>query len=122
MPRKNVLERYQLVTDGAMASTITSPVVTIKFLDNILVEFVSTGAPDGTYEIQLSADYLQDPYGNVLNAGNWTPLTLNPVPTIAAAGVVVIDCNQMSAPYLRAVWTPTSGSGVLNVFVSAKEI
>jgi hypothetical protein len=122
MPRKNVLERYQSVVNGDMSGSITTPVTSIKFLDNILMEFVATGTPAGTYSVEVSSDYQQDLEGNVLVAGNWTPLTFSPVPTISSAGTVVLDMNQLPAPYIRAKWEPTSGTGVLNVFISAKEI
>jgi hypothetical protein len=122
MPRKNVLERYQSITNGNMSGALTSPVTSIKYLDNILMEFVATGAPAGTYSVEVSADYQQDLEGNVINAGNWTPLDFTPSPIIAAAGTVVIDMNQLPAPFIRAKWTPTSGSGVLNMFISAKEV
>jgi hypothetical protein len=122
MPKKNVLERYQLLTNGAMASSITSNVTSIKYLDNVMIELISTGSPAGTYAIQISGDYQIDNNGNVLNPGNWVSLDLNPVPTISGAGVVLIDANQLSGPYLRCTWTPTSGSGVLNIFITAKQV
>lgn len=123
MPRKNVLERYQSVTAGDMSGAITTPVTSIKFLDNVLIEFVSTGSPDGTYSVEVSADYQQDLDGNVIQAGNWTELEFNPVPAITSAGSVVLDMNQLPAPYIRAKWAPNMGStGALNVFISAKEI
>lgn len=122
MPKKNVLERYQLLTNGNMAQPITSAVTSIKYLDNIMIEFIATGSPAGTYQVQVSGDYNVDNNGNVLNAGNWAPLTLNPVPTISGAGVVLIDANQLSGPFLRCTWTPTSGTGSLNIFISAKQV
>lgn len=123
MPRKNVLERYQSVSGGDMSGAITTPVTSIKFLDNVLMEFVSSGAPDGAYSVEVSADYQQDLEGNVLNAGNWVALDLSPVPNINAAGSVMIDMNQLPAPFIRAVWTPNVGSvGTLDVYITAKEI
>ena len=122
MPRKNVLERYQAITAGNMSGNLTSPVTNIKFLDNVLMEFVATGSPGGSYSVEVSADYQTDNNGNVINAGNWTALEFNPSPIITGAGTVVIDMNQLSAPYIRAKYTRTSGTGSLNLFISAKEV
>jgi hypothetical protein len=122
MPRKNVLERYQAITAGNMSGNLTSPVTNIKFLDNVLMEFVATGSPGGSYSVEVSADYQTDNNGNVINAGNWTALEFNPSPIITGAGTVVIDMNQLSAPYIRAKYTRTSGTGSLNLFMSAKEV
>jgi hypothetical protein len=122
MPRKNVLERYQAITNGNMASSITSPVTNIKYMDNVLIELVSTGSPVGQYYVEVSGDYQIDNNGNVLVPGNWVPLYLNPSPAISAAGSVMIDANQLPAPYIRVRWAPSSGSGTLNMFITAKEI
>jgi hypothetical protein len=122
MPRKNVLERFQAITDGDMSGNLTGPVTNIKFLDNVLMEFVATGTPVGSFSVEVSADYQQDNNGNVIDPGNWTPLEFVPTPSIYEAGTVVIDMNQLPAPWIRAKYTATSGSGSLNLFISAKEV
>lgn len=124
MARKNNLLKFQTITAGNMASaTLTSAVTNIQWLDNIGYQFNFSGSPVGTFAIQVSADYAQDDSGNVTNAGNWIAVSL-PTPAVASgsAGSLYIDLNQLSAPWIRAVYTKTSGTGTLNAFITAKQI
>ncbi len=122
--RKNILPPASIVTAGDMSqASLTSLVTNIQYLDNICVELVFTGTPTGTFEIQGSLDYQRDLNGNVTNAGHWVPITL-PTPPIAsgAAGDILIDMNQLSFPYIRVVYTRTSGSGSLNAYIGGKQL
>lgn len=124
MPRKNTLLKFHNIIAGDMsAASITSAVTNIQFLDNIGVQFNFTGTPNGTFAVQVSADYAQDSNGNVQVAGNWIPVTLPSTPVAAgAAGQVYIDLNQLSSPWIRIVYTKVSGTGVLDGFITGKEI
>jgi hypothetical protein len=124
MSRKNNLRAFQNIVNGDMSqASITSAVTDIQFLDNIGFQFNFTGTPVGTFSIEVSIDYAQDFNGNVLNAGNWVPVNLMPVPVASgAAGSVYVDLHLVSFPWIRAVYTRTSGSGTLNGFISAKMI
>lgn len=121
--RKNQLLKYQTITNGDMsAASITSSVTNIQYLDNIGVQCNWNGtAPIGVIAIQVSADYAADEFGNVTNPGNWFTLPTSPAVT-GNTGSVYVDLNQMSAPWIRAVYTKTSGTGTLNAFVTAKSI
>lgn len=126
MGRKSNLKQYHSVTNGSMAANITSPVSSIEFLDNIGAQFNWTGSPVGYFQVQVSADYNQDQNGNVINAGNWTPIYFadtriagTNIPTTLGSPIFV-DLNQLSAPYIRIVYTRTSGSGTLNAYICAK--
>jgi hypothetical protein len=130
--RKNTLLKYQSVTNGNMATNIISAVTSLQYLDNSGIQFNFSGSPVGTFQVQVSADYAQDSYGNVTNPGNWAPIIL----TYVLAGVITqstsiptsvgspvyVDVNQTSSPYIRAVYNAVSGSGTLNVFLTAKEL
>lgn len=106
-----------------MSTSVTSSATNISYLDNVGVQFNFTGAPVGTFQVQVSADYNQDTQGNVLNPGTWVPLTLSPSPAASAvAGSIYIDLNQLSAPWVRTAYTTTSGSGVLSGYITAKMI
>jgi hypothetical protein len=105
-----------------MAGNLTSAVTNIEFLDNIGVQFNFTGTPTGTFQVQVSADYSQDQQGNVLNAGNWIGL-LSVLPTASgSADSAYVDLNQLSAPWIRAIYTRTSGTGTLNAYIVAKQV
>lgn len=104
-------------------ATITSVVSNIEFLDNIGIQLVFTGAPVGTFAVEISADHAQDQMGNVTVAGNWVPITLSPVPSASgSADVIAINITQQSFPWMRVKYTRTSGTGTLNGFICAKMI
>jgi len=122
MGRKDVLKIYQVITNGDMSqATLTSKVTGIQYMDNIPIQLNFTGTPTGTFAVQGSLDYSQDFQGNVTSVGNWVPLVLSPSPAATgAAGSILLDLNQLSFPWIRVVYTKTSGTGTLNAFVGGK--
>jgi hypothetical protein len=132
MPLKNTLRQYQVVASQSMTSTITSAPTNIQNLDDVGVQFNFTGAPVGNFRVQVSADYAQDAEGNVQNPGNWVPLlftywngsafvTSYDIPTTQGSPYY-IDLALLSAPFIREVYTPTSGSGTLSIYITAKSV
>lgn len=129
--RKNNLRQFQSIVNGAMgATTVTSPVTCLQWLDNIGIQLNFTGSPVGTFAVEVSADYAQDPNGQVQNAGQWisipltylvtgTPVTATTVPT-SVGSPIYLDLNQLSAPWIRLQYVGASGSGTLNAFLTAK--
>jgi hypothetical protein len=124
MSRKNTLLNFQTITNGDMSlSSLTSAVTNIQRADNIGLQFNFTGSPVGTFQVQVSIDYAQDMEGNVTNPGNWIPVQLQSSPVASgSAGQIYIDLTQLSAPWIRTVYTKTSGTGTLNAFISTKMI
>lgn len=109
--RKTNLKRYRNISGGDMSTIITSDVTDIQFLDNIGFQYHWTGTPTGTFTVEVSANHIQDAQGVVTVTGNWVALPLTPVPTATgAAGNLYIDINQISAPYIRTVYTPTGAA------------
>ena len=107
----------------SMATSITSAVTETRLQDNIGFQLNWTGAPVGTFSFQVSMDYFQDIYGNVVNPGNWT--TLPVTPAITATGTpntAYVDINQTSSPYMRVVYTATSGTGTITGYCDGKGI
>ena len=104
-------------------ASITSVATNIQYLDNIGIQLNFTGSPNGTFAVQVSADYQQDPEGSIRVPGNWIPIALPSTPLASgSAGQIYIDLNQLSAPYIRVVYTKTSGTGTLNAFVTGKQV
>lgn len=121
--RKNILKPFQIITNGDMSTaSITSRVTSIQYLDNICIELFWTGSPVGTFAVQGSLDYAQDEFGNVTNTGHWVPMALNPSPSTAAGSPILIDMNQLSFPYIRVIYTKTSGTGTLQGYVGGKQL
>lgn len=112
MSRKNVLDPLQIFTNASMAVSQTSQVVNIKYLDDICISFSFSGTPTGTFAVLASNDSV-----------NFIPVTLSAVPVASGtAGNILIDMGLLSFPYIKVTYTPTSGSGTLNGFLSAKMI
>jgi hypothetical protein len=119
----NLLKPVAIFTATAMTSSLTSVIVEIRNQDNIGIQLHWTGAPVGTFTVQISSDHLQDAEGNVQVPGNWVSLVLSPA--ITASGTpddAYIDLNQMSAQYVRVLYNFTSGSGTLSGLAVAKGI
>lgn len=129
--RKSNLGSFQVITGGDMSTaSLTSTVSSIEFLDDIGYQFNWTGSPVGNISIEVSADHKQDASGNVTVAGNWVPLTFSywngtsfttatSIPT-SVGSPVYIDLALLSAPWIRAKYTKTSGTGTLSAFITAK--
>lgn len=119
----NLLDSFQFISAGDMSSNITSQAVSIKNQDDIGIQLNWTGTPVGTFAVQVSVDHSEDSRGNVLNAGNWVSLALSA--NIAASGSAdqaYIELTQLSAPWIRVVYTAGSSVGTLNGFVVAKGV
>jgi hypothetical protein len=110
--QKNILKSYQNITSGDMTTTLTSPSTNIQWQDNIGIQFNFTGTPTGNFFVDVSVD-----------AVNWIPLTFSTSPVASgSAGSIYLDLNQLSSPNIRVRYVPTSGSGTLNSFITAKEV
>lgn len=135
--KKNNLLKYQSITNGDMSqASITSAVTNISFLDDVGVQFNWSGAPVGTFQIQISADHAQDYSSppNVTVPGNWVPLTFTywdagtstfitgtTIPT-SVGSPIYLDLALLSSPWIRAVYTKVSGTGTLQAFITAKAV
>lgn len=128
--RKNNILQFPIINAGNMATSLTSSVTSIKYLDDVGIQFTWSGAPVGTFSIQVSANYLQDDNGNVRVTGNWVPLTLTywngttwvtdtSIPS-SVGSPIYVDLALLSAPWIRAVYTRTSGTGTLTATLTAK--
>jgi hypothetical protein len=120
---RGFLKPYQIITQGDVSGNLTSAVTSINYLDNVSIQLNAVGTAVGTFDVEGSLDYFQDIYGNVVNAGNWVPITLSPVPTLAGANKqILLDLNQLSFPWIRVTYTSTSGAGTLDAYISAKQV
>jgi hypothetical protein len=119
----NILSSAHVIINGDMSGNITSAPLETKLQDNIGIQLNWTGTPSGTFGFYVSMDYAQDAFGNVTNPGHWIQLPVNP--TITASGVpdqAYVDLNQLSAPYVKVVYSANSGAGVLNLYMAGKGI
>ncbi len=124
--RKDVIKPFQIFVDVSMADDAASIPTNIQWLDNVSVQLNWTGNAQGDFEIQASLDYLPsgDPTNNkVANAGNWVAIPLDQfVLAAGSADVALIDLNEIPFPWIRVVYTRTTGTGTLNGYIVAKAI
>ena len=112
---------YPLVTDGNMGGSITSSPQQLTEMAMACIQAVFTGSPVGTFKLQISANYQEDSMGNVLNAGTWTDYT-GSSQGISAAGDFAWNLSTTPYPWIRLVYTRTSGSGTLNATINGKGV
>lgn len=120
----NLLKPVLILNSVSMGANITSGAVEVKNQDNIGVQLHWTTSDGvGTFSVQISSDHFEDTEGNIVVAGNWVTLPLSPAITAASANDdAYIDLNQMSAMYMRVIYTRTSGTGTVSAIVVAKGV
>lgn len=80
-----------------------------------------TGAPVGSFVVQVSNTFTQNADGTVRNVGNWDTLPLSaPAAITSSPGNGAIDIDATGFYAIRLVYNPTSGTGVLNAFIAGK--
>ena len=123
MPRKNVLLPY--TQTSSMSASVTTTPTHIAWLDNIAVQIdVTTSDAVGTFALQGSVDYNKGDANTPAATGNWIAITLSPViPAAASADAhTLINLQQLAYPWIRLVYTRSSGTGILAVTIAGKEI
>ncbi len=123
MARKNVLFPY--TQSSSMATSVTTTPTHIAFLDNIAVQIdITTSDGIGTFALQGSCDYVKGDAENAAVTGNWVTITLSPtIPASASADAhTLINMQQLAFPWIRLVYTRSSGTGTLAVTITGKEI
>lgn len=123
--RKFSLIQFNVANSISMSSGVTyiSSVTNVQFLDNLGIQFNYSGNPTANFFVQASADYLQDQQGVVINAGNWRAITLNPAPAATgSADTIYCDINQTSTPWIRSLFTCSTGAGACQIWVTAKQV
>lgn len=107
--RKNTLEPVSLVTSGDMSGNITSRSQNVQFLDFVSVQIDITGSPVGSLDVQVSQ-----------NNSTWVSLPLSPTPDVSKTPIV-IEITEEICPYIRIVYTATSGSGTMTALITARQ-
>ncbi len=125
MSSRPQLKPYAVFLNQSMASsTATSRVTIITNMTKLGYDIAwsgGDGSTAGTFSVQVSNSYSQDASGQVLNAGNWTTLTLSSTPTVAAAsGNGFIEIDSLGAYAVRLVYTRTGGAGTMTAYITGK--
>lgn len=128
MSSRPFLKRYPSIVNGDMSASITSEVTILQMLTVGAYAYSWAGAtPIGDISVEISNDYSIDPAGQVLNPGTWTQIyftlngssVVNVAPVSGNTGNGVIEFTT-GAYAIRTIYTPTSGTGLLQAVLNCK--
>lgn len=138
MPNKNVTPPFQVFSaslgNQTMTGTnvLTSAVTAILYRDNVSYFVSWTGTPNGTFQVQGSIDYNpgspQDlGVGGAVNSGTWTTINAvdgsgNTPVASGSPGQILFNLSHLSFPFIRLIYTNSSGSGTLTGWITAKSV
>jgi hypothetical protein len=121
MSSRPFLGPFPVVTNHSMTSTFTSLPTNMQQVSELSYDIVWTGAPTGTFNVQVSNTYTQDPNGNVINPGSWNNVVLSQtVSASGSPGSAFINVAEMAGLWIRLQYVPTSGTGTCNATVYGK--
>lgn len=104
------LFNIQTVTNGSMATNITSDAVNIDEAVSYCLQATFTGAPVGSLKLEVSNDPVLLGYGDETSS----------ISAVSGPGTYVVNVEFPAYSYVRLVYTATSGAGVLNCKINAK--
>lgn len=125
---KNVLRQYRALTNASMATDLASPTTDISWLDNVSVHIKIGAGATGEFFIQGSNVYDDTTRGPTtsdwVTIGPWLDaagdvITLT---TSGSAGSYLCNGAMFAFQFLRVIYTRTSGSGTVNVWICGKEV
>ncbi len=111
-----------LLTNGDMSASLASNGENVNQIFMYSIQAVFTGAPVGSFKLQLSNDNVpmgingQDPAINVVN---WVDYTGSDA-AITAAGNFMWIISDGGYQWVRVVYTRTSGTGTCNILYNGK--
>lgn len=120
---KNVFLPERIVIDQSLSGDFVSPAQYIQYTDNICFHISATGTPTGIFGIQGSGNRIVDFQKNVISAGTWVDIPTSQSGAVSGApNEIIFDLNQLSFPWVRVIYTRTSGTGTANIVVSGKAV
>ncbi len=127
MSSRPLLKPFYVIKNGDMSGNITSPATNIEQLSCISYDLQWSGAPVGTFQVQVSNTFVPSAApGNLpVNPGNWTtiPSTVFVGNYPVAAGVPsggALDFDVSGFSWVRLVYMAVSGTGALTAVVAGK--
>lgn len=98
---------------GDMSASITSREIDCSETDKASIHGSWTAGPVGEFQVQVKVN----------DNDNWTPLSTGiPWEVDGSDSEMMIVLVEMPFKLLRVVWTPTSGSGTLSLFMNEKSV
>jgi hypothetical protein len=110
---KNALYPSRQVAGASLGANYFGHTVNVQYLDNIYFALNFSGNPVGTFAVQGSGD------GGL----TWQNIRLLTSPVASGvADTIGIEINQAPMPLLRVAYTRISGTGSIDIWVTAKAI
>lgn len=119
MARKNVIHSFKMIDDGDASADITSSPTSTIHMDKASIRIEWSGTPVGTVAIQAQ----QRKKDERIVEANWFDVDLGSTVTIDGTDTEhQILFNELPFTDLRVKYTSTSGTGTINVKISAKQV
>ena len=126
MALKEVVQVFQTISSQSISGSavVVSSVSAIGYMDNVGLQYMWTGSPVGTFNVQGSLDYRsgrpQSQGGGSPQPGTWNTITLTAIVDTSSGSSALINIQGAAWPYIRTLYAQSSGSGVLSAYVYAK--
>ena len=122
---RNTLAPYKSISAGDLSqSTLISQATNVRFHRVVTIELIGSGTPTGTWAIQVSnVPSTATPPVAPASASSW--FTISIVPPLAWSGTgTTLACSfdKFAWEWVRAVYTRSSGSGAVNMYISAQGV
>lgn len=111
MGSKRVIDYSDYIVAGDMSGTITGDSTNILHTDRVGYQIVYTGSPTGTFGVEVSNDET-----------TWQELTLSAAIAATGSGDNHFIDVESACKFVRLVYTFSSGTGSLDVKLTAKSI
>jgi hypothetical protein len=122
---KEVLPPFLVLSSTSVSGTTVyvSSISAVLYKDTIVYQSNISGSPQGTMEALVSLDYNPGTpqSGGTSILGNWASIgSVSIVSTTTSP--VVLQYQQVGAPWIKFQFTSTTASGVIDVRVSGKSL
>lgn len=102
-------DSIQVIDTGDMSADVESDVIDTRYINMLAVTLVSTGSPNGEYQLLVSE-----------NNEDFEPVTLDPTASITGSGTYSIAAQLWPHSYLKVKFVFSSGTGTLNAWITKK--
>tara|TARA_R110002126_G_scaffold172712_1_gene321498 strand:- start:3754 stop:4095 length:342 start_codon:yes stop_codon:yes gene_type:complete len=111
MGSKRVIDYDEYLVAGDMSGTLTGDSTNIMHTDRVGYQILYTGAPNGTFSVEVSNDET-----------TWQALVLSVAIAATGSGDNHFIDVETASKFVRLVYTFSSGTGSLDVKLTAKSI
>ncbi len=122
---KNVILPKRILDGASLSTSLTSQVIDIRYLDNVGIQIVLTGASNavGVFDVQVSNDHTINADGSTRDAGAWISLpAVSETITSGSPSPIFLDLNQLGAAFIQLIYTRTSGTGTVVATLTSKGV